>query len=372
MRRLTPTYRRFLYLLSCGIYNAPVVALGVSLSERQWYKIIEEAEKQTVSGVVFSAVTRLPESEMPSVSVLAHWLAMVNREARNYEAMSATLARLLRLLGSHGLHPVVQKGHAIARLYPRPESRSFGDIDLWFPEGERARADRVISALGIKVTATPDNGSRYVMGKTEVEHHSMLIEVHNPFNAGFLKRLYAKYPPVETIVSAGISVMVPAPMVELLMINIHILKHCLGLGIGLRQFCDYALAWRRFESAEAVGVAVDAKEYFEVCRQLGIERWTSILHQFVNRYLPSSDCKYIPVIPGKQNSEAVERIFNLVMEGGNFGHYNPRRHVKNHRNVVQHKLSTMLSFINNRSFVCRLVPQEAFWTFTRLLVGQFH
>lgn len=370
MRQLTPTYRRFLYLLSCGIYNAPVVALGGPLSERQWYKIIEEAEKQTVSGVVFSAVTRLPETEMPPVSVLAPWLAMVNREVHNYEAMSLTLARLLRLFSTHGLHPVVQKGHAVARFYPRPDSRAFGDIDLWFPGNERAEADRVISALGIKVTATPDNGSRYVMGKTEVEHHSMLIEVHNPFNAGCLKRLYAKYPPVEMTLSTGLSVMVPAPMVELLMINIHILKHSLGVGIGLRQFCDYALAWRRFISPDVN--AVDEKEYLEVCRQLGIDRWTSMLHRFVNRYLPSPDTMAVPVFPAKQNADAVERIFSLVMEGGNFGHYNPHRPARPHRNAIRRKLSTMMSFLNNRSFVCRLVPGEAFWTFTRLLVGQFH
>lgn len=25
------------------------------------------------------------------------------------------------------------------------------------------------------------------------------------------------------------------------MINVHIMKHCLGVGIGLRHFCDYAM-----------------------------------------------------------------------------------------------------------------------------------
>lgn len=373
MPELKPTYERFLRLLARGLYSAGSggEALGMSLSERQWYKAIEEAEKHTVCGVVFDAVTRLPEDEMPPVSVLAPWLAMAAREERKFESMSDVLSRLLGIFHKAGLRPVVQKGHAIARFYPAPGLRSFGDIDLWFPDGERAAADRIIASLGIKVDATPDSGSRYSMDGTEVEHHSSLVEIHNPFKAPFLKKLYAKYPPTDIVLPGGISVSVPAPMVELLMVNAHILKHCLGVGIGLRQFCDYSLVWRKFTSAGEDGKPmVNADEYLEVCRNLGILRWTAVLHQFINTYLPAPDGNAVAIIVGFPAEEAVENLFMMVMEGGNFGHYNHGRNMKRHAGALQRKLSTMLSFLHNRSFVYRQARAEALWTFTRLLAGQ--
>lgn len=374
MTELSPTYRRFLHLLSCGIYvpSGSHVSLGATLSDRQWYKIIEEAEKQTVSGVVFNAVSRLPEAEMPPFSVIAPWLAMTHREARTSESMCGVLTQVTALFRDKGLHPVLQKGHAVARFYPSPALRAFGDIDLWFPGDERAEADKIISEMGIKVEPTPDRGSRYMISGTDIEHHSMLVEIHNPAHAGFLARLCAEYRPAPVYLGAGIPVDVPAPMIELLMINAHILKHCLGVGIGLRQFCDYALAWRRLTACADGAPAVDADRYLGLCRRLGIDRWTCALHQFVNRYLPAPAGPAVAALPCDAPSHTVDRIFGLVAEGGNFGRYNRHASVRAHSNVLRRKLHTMSSFINNRSFVCRLAPAEAFWTFARLLVGQLH
>lgn len=374
MTDLSPTYRRLLRLLSYSIY-APadqMSALGSPLSDRQWYKIIEEAEKQTVSGVVFEALSRLPDSEMPSLSVLAPWLAMTHRGARTSEAMSEVLGRVFTLFRSKGLHPLLQKGHAVARFYPSPALRAIGDIDLWFPADERIEADKIISGMGIKVVGTPDNGSRYVISGTDVEHHSMLVEIHNPFRSRYISSLCSKYQPAQISLGAGMPIDVPAPVIELLMINAHILKHCLGVGIGLRQFCDYALAWRSLAAPGASAPAVDAEEYFYICRQLGIGLWTSVLHQFVNRYLPSPDGSSVDPFPGEAPSNAVDRIFSLVAEGGNFGHYHPRASMRPHANVLRRKVNTMTSFLNNRSFVCNLAPAESFWTFARLLLGQIH
>lgn len=374
MTELSPTYRRFLRLLAYGIYapSGARVSLGAPLTDRQWYKIIEEAEKQTVSGVVFNAVSRLPESEMPPFSVLAPWLAMTHREARTSEAMSEVLAQLVYLFRGQGLHPVLQKGHAVARFYPMPGLRAFGDIDLWFPGNERAEADKIISGMGIKVTATPDKGSRYVISNTDVEHHSMLVEIHNPAHARFIGGLCARYQPASISLGSDMLIDVPSPVIELLMINAHILKHCLGVGIGLRQFCDYALAWRRLAAADGAAPAVDAAGYLDLCRRLGIDRWTAVLHQFVNRYLPAPGGMAVAALPCDAPSHTVERIFSLVAEGGNFGHYNRHASARQHRNVLRRKLHTMSSFINNRSFVCRLAPAEAFWTFAHLVVGQIH
>lgn len=374
MHRLSSTYDLLLKLLRSSLYEeeTQVCSLGSVLSERQWYKLLEEAEKQTVSGIVFAAISRLPEEEMPSVSVLSTWLAMAHRDASRYETMSGILTRLLPLLEANGLHPVLQKGHAAARFYRRPELRSCGDIDLWFPGQERTQADNVMRSRGMKIVSTPDNGSCYLVGHTDVEHHSMLIEIHNPFHSGQLNELCRSFAENKVRLTDSVTANVPPPMVEMLMMNAHILKHCLGVGIGLRQFCDYALAWRTLTDKAATPAAVDPDEYLALCRKLGILDWTRVLHNFINRYLPTASGPAVAEIPGSIRPGTVERIFGLICEGGNFGKYTHSRQSYVRRNRLMRKLHTMSSFLNNRSFMYRLAPSEAFWTFTRLLVGQIH
>lgn len=372
MPDFSPTYRNLLRLLRFGLYEMHdrKCSLGASLSERQWYKLLEEAEKQTVTGIIFPAISCLPESEMPSVSVLATWLAMSNRDSRRYHKMSYVISRLSGLFEGNGLHPVLQKGHAASRFYSHPELRACGDIDLWFPDDERGKADAIVKRLGHRVVHTPDNGSCYVADSMEVEHHSMLIEVHNPFHAGFMRELYRTYPSHRVEIAPAISIDVPSPMVELLMMNVHILKHCLGVGIGMRQFCDYAMAWRCL--VESDGRAVDIDEYLDLCRRLGIIRWTRVLHRFVNRYMPAFDGDAVTDMGGDADDMTVDRIYYLVCEGGNFGKFSHKYRAAHRKNMVRRKVQTMYSFINNRSFVSRLVPFEAFWTFSRLLLGQIH
>lgn len=369
------TYTDLLTLLRSGLYDRGrgTSFPGLQLSDSRWRNVLEAAEKQTVTGIAFGGISNLTDVEMPPVSVLAKWLAMANRESRNYTSMSAIISRLTSLFERSGLHPVIQKGHAAARFYNTPELRACGDIDIWFPDNERVAADSIIRSLGIKVINTPDNGSCYVMGTTEVEHHSMLVEIHNPFHSGLIRRVCREYPPQMVNLDHGMSVRIPSPMVELLMMNAHILKHCLGVGIGLRQFCDYSLAWRRFTgSGPDRTPQIDEEEYFRLCQRLGFIKWTGTLHRFINRYIPTFDGNAVTELVGSEADADVDHIFNLVCEGGNFGRYSSKRNVSSDARKFRRKLNTMSAFVDNRSFVCRLAPAEALWTILRLIAGQIH
>lgn len=92
-------------LLSESLYgNAKsTFSLGATLSEKEWQQVFAEAEKQTVTGVLFSAVSRLPEMEMPPVSLLATWLAMAHRDNRANASMSNILSATVGNLESLSL-----------------------------------------------------------------------------------------------------------------------------------------------------------------------------------------------------------------------------------------------------------------------------
>lgn len=359
-----------LKLLRAGLYNssAPLGGSFPLLSAEEWCGIYEESKRQTVSGVMFQALSLLQEEKMPPVDLLSRWLVRSHRIEQAHHSMSEILTRLIPALKAENLHPVLQKGHAVARFYSCPELRMCGDIDLWFPGDERSLADKFISSKGIQVSPTPDNGSGYLMNGIEVEHHTSLIELHSPFHARKIARLVELQGSVDVSLPNGMMGKVPAPLIELMMFNVHILKHCLGVGIGLRHFCDYAMAWNGLVD----NGKLSADNYFKVCEDLGILGWTSILHRFINKYLSSPDGDAVTPLPGDLNDKVLERIFNMVMEGGNFGLFNEKRAKTLHKNRWLRKLNTMSAFLGNASLAIHIAPSEAFWTFSRLLIGQLN
>jgi len=63
---------------------------------------------------------------------------------------------VLSALSQAGLRPMLVKGAAIARHYPRPELRPYGDIDVLLPQDQVARARDVLAELGYRAGQPSD------------------------------------------------------------------------------------------------------------------------------------------------------------------------------------------------------------------------
>lgn len=344
----------FLLLLRAGLYEAPELLDGFQpLSAGEWETIYEQSKRQTVSGIIYRALSFLPDECLPPYPLLLRWTARVHRIEQSHAAMEKALAKLQHLFASKGITPILQKGLDVARFYAQPQLRVCGDIDLYFPKEIRAKADEVILNSGIRLMNAPDGSSVYDFGGIEVEHHSSLIELHSPLAKRRLRHLLTA--PADAItLTDGTTVAVPAPLTDLVMINVHIMKHCLGMGIGIRHFCDYALACRRLLPL------IGEQTYLDTCRRLGISRWTNILHSFIETYLAKPAQKQTQGLPAK--------VFALVMEGGNFGLY--RRDKKSAAaHALRRKGATLRAFITNANLAMRIAPAETISTMLSLAKG---
>lgn len=367
----------FLLLLRAGLYEAPELLDGFQpLSTGEWETIYEQSKRQTVSGIIYRALSFLPDECLPPYPLLLRWTARVHRIEQSHAAMEKALAKLQHLFAAKGITPILQKGLDVARFYAQPQLRVCGDIDLYFPKEIRAKADEVILNSGIRLMNAPDGSSVYDFGGIEVEHHSSLIELHSPLAKRRLRHLLTA--PADAItLSDGTTVAVPAPLTDLVMINVHIMKHCLGMGIGMRHFCDYALACRRLLPL------IGEQTYLDTCRRLGISRWTNILHSFTETYLAKPAQKQnqgspafsvapidpvAPVAPEKLKKTSA-KVFALVMEGGNFGLY--RRDKKSAAaHALRRKGATLRAFITNANLAMRIAPAETISTMLSLGMGQ--
>jgi len=284
-------------------------------------------------------------------------------ERRNREMDSAVCA-LFRAFRQRGLHPLLLKGQGVARFYAEPSVRQCGDIDLYFPSREEAeRAEAEVRKSGLDPHRAPDGSCCYSWRGAEVEHHPALFDLQNPLRRGVLRRLEQEHRPATLRLGteadgASDLVDVPAPLCNLLLLNAHILKHLVGRGIGLRQFCDMA---RAYHALRGLYFPETLKTLYA---QTGLTAWSNQLHAFLTRHLalPDTDLPY-----RDQVVTPSPRLFRFVLEGGNFGQRGEDG--VQAKSAWRRKWRTLSAFWRNRSLSLDYAPAETFWSMARLVRG---
>jgi len=181
---------------------------------------------------------------------------------------------------------IVLKGLEIAKLYPVPEHRSCGDVDWYFrSENGYERAFKALERLGVKIINDSDGSVHYRYRGQLMEHHVLHMD--------------------------------PQDKVELLcMYNEHILKHAMVLGVGMRQFCDLAMAYNAYSGN------YNAKHLALALKNRKILQWTALLNAFLVREL-KMDPALLPELKGSDweavPQKDVDKLMRLVLLDGNFG-----------------------------------------------------
>lgn len=339
------TLQALFALLQAGLWGTLDEA-GASvfpLSAGEWERVFTLARQQTVTGIAFRGLDFLPEEAAPPMGIMAKWMAHADRIEQSNRVMNETVAKLYGHFASAGVEAVLQKGQGVAAMYPEPLLRECGDIDLYFP-GHDGVSDPLAGIDGAVRERQPDDSWSYVVDGIIVEHHTDLLDIQSPRAKRYVKRLIEEKGFEKVVTGDGVEVLVPAPEVNLLLLSSHILKHAFGVGIGLRQFCDYAVARRYYEGR------VNEEEMREIWRMTGLEKWQGLLEGFLVK--------------------KTGVLLDIVLKGGNFGVYS-----KDRENVPRarwaRKVQTFKALMGNIGFAFRYAPGEWFWTTMQLLGGQF-
>lgn len=329
-----------LSLLRCALGTAevgPTLILCSDISLPEWQRILALAGQQTVTGLVYQAVSkfpphvRIPEDAMMTLAVKS---ARIERRSGGVQKQAEAIVRGLE---KAGLSPVLMKGPAVAAYYPQPLLRESGDIDLYFAASELPSALVLFKEKGYFPQATPD-GSHYCEDRPAgVDIHGRYFDLHVPDR---------HLPPV------------PSPDATLLMLMAHILKHAMGPGVGLRQLCDLAMAFRALDGS------YDKENFRRICRLCGIERWAMMLCSFIQEGLGVAAGIY-------PAAEPYDSLCGIVFRGGDFGHHSPWRQSALTSSAWQRKADTALRFIRRAPFGLQYAPREYFHRLGELVSGNW-
>lgn len=359
----------FLQLLHAGMWGEEPVRNLLPVSTEEWQQIYFIACKQTVQGVVYDAVTRLPESLRPSSVILDRWSAEVRHIEQTYLRHIRTYVWIgTRMQAEAGLTPVILKGLTLAACYPASAHRVVGDIDLFYGSADACeQANQCVERWGQKVQRGEMDEAVFMLGDVVIEHHGYFLLIHSPLRRKRLQRWIDKqlsslssFPqiPIE-----GLPVNTLPPLLDLLQLSMHSLKHVLNEGIGFRQLVDVAL-YLKYHHAEIDGTALR-----QALHTFGIYRWANLTFAFCVKVLGMSE-SFLPYSFSLDRYDP-QSLLHEVWLTGNFG-FMDERNEDRPDDALGGKVFTARRMWRNSFRFFPYAPSEAFWVPMGALMTNIH
>ena len=195
--------------------------------DADWDGLYQLAQRHQVTGLVYSQCASFCPDERFS---RAYYRAIFRHSTlfAEYEEIAAELR-------ARGIDFFLVKGFEVSKYYPIPELRTMGDLDLIVPDREGAAA--VLEERGYRSdNRLPDHEWAYFGRLTELELHSRLA-YEEPINTPEILRFFNRWEPYISDGAADVSF-------HFLYLLLHLRKHFMVSGVGIRQFLDIAMTIR--------------------------------------------------------------------------------------------------------------------------------
>lgn len=203
--------------------------------DADWEKLIALAHIHNVSGILgYMSMTWpiCPDGKIKS-ALRGRCLNTI-ASCANRAALAEQFSRELAL---EGIDHILMKGFVLRSLFPVPELRTFGDIDIVIRPEDRGRCHSLMQTLGFQVKTDWEPVYSYGKSSEYYELHTQLMEVDVSDKAdyrGYFRNLW------EHTIPMGEHCRQFSPEFHFLYMLTHIAKHVTGSGAGIRMYLDVA------------------------------------------------------------------------------------------------------------------------------------
>ena len=317
----------------------------------EWVEILDFSVKHTLVGVMYSGVEKLPKEQRPQKQVLLNWYFTVEKVKERNVTMDRYTSWVAKNFRHDGWQSVILKGQGIARLYPNPQLRMSGDVDVWV-KGNRDEIIQYLKANGMKGRIVYHNTEFTIFKDATVEVHFTPSWMNNYFTNRKLQKFFSSHQDelqqnVLTLVEEDGPVCVPTDAFNRVFILQHIYRHLFGSGIGLRQLLDYYYVLQK-------GCTQDEKaETIETLKQLHMLKFAGAV-MYVLEQVFGLERSLMLVEP---NVKEGEFLMSEILQAGNFGRYDDRIQIPEHEN----KLHSFFRISKQNMRLLMHYPEETLW-----------
>ena len=344
-----------------------LVALGRAscldrpFTAEEWDEIFSIAKKQALIGIMAKAMMQLPAEQMPSQKLKVRFAIIEDKVEERNALLISHIGKVAQRMKSVGLECCLLKGPGIASYYPVPEVRQSGDIDVWVLPEEHSnyfasRPSRRVPPIVRKLRhhwkvgdVVYHHADVYMFEDgTALEVHFMPTWMFNPrYNRRLQRyfdsradRQFANY-------DSALGIAVPDLEFNCVYLLLHIFRHFLFEGVGMRQLMDYYYLLCSSDAQQR------QRSYDLLC-SIGLKRFCAGLMYTLKDYFALEEERML-CAPDRRLGRFLMHEVELA---GNFGTFDPR-------NAVVSKDASLLFRISARikhlSRFLRLSPREVLW-----------
>lgn len=370
------------------IFELLQVALGKRdrlshiLSMDEWSSLFAEAQKQSMVGIAFEGVQKLPKEQWPPQALLFKWIGTTEIIKQRNALLDKQCVKLQKRFHDVGVRSSILKGQGMARLYeaypqPLPKGkgsevpkgnglgilRQPGDIDIYVDCG-RVRLFEIADSSEFRGERLSDDKSRKslirdwdykhlhldVFKDTEVEVHYRVEVLLSLWKNRKLQRWFKEHE--ELLFSQNGDLITPTIEFNRFYILLHIYRHFLYEGVGLRQLLDYYFVLRRPTPDPSLKGGESQTEQAKLLKTFGMWKFARGV-MWVLQEVFGLEREYMIGEPLESEGQF---ILSEVMAGGNFGHHDERL-----LSEKGGKLQTLKKVIKHNAHLMRHYPAEILW-----------
>ncbi len=262
----------------------------------EWERIYWLSRKHGVVTMVFDAIERLPEEEKPHGDIALSWELSAERTRYHFAHQAQVLEAIKKKASEIGIPLILIKGMTLAKLYPRPDSRACGDIDIYFPNNYQK---------GNHLLGNPEAG---LDGKhAEVVIDGVTVENH----LHFLDLNYRSQRKAEQYIIGSLHQATPdgelCPMANMVYLLMHTVCHLTAkYKLPLRNVIDWGIFLRAHQSQ------LDPAECHRLMRKINMEPAFNALTYLASELVVTDISQYIQ--KEKLRMEDMTKLRDMILD----------------------------------------------------------
>lgn len=310
----------FLNLLSRAIRNQSINEL--SLENIDWFEIYKISMKQNIASLIYPVIRRAQFKgvEVPA-EISGQWEYHLISSAFFSFSQIDHFTILLNEFHNNQIPVILYRGIVMRNIYPYPETRTMGDIDVLVKEEDTQKCEEILKKLGY---GEIDRGPRLVQyinkENISIELHNRILFIPEIEEFKFLEDIL--WENTEVFDYNGMEVYVLCPSYNLATLVLHVYKHYISSGIGIRQLCDIALLIEKFRDK------IDWGLFWTIIIKVKKEAFAAYILQICCQYLnlELSKSAWGPV---EINETYLDALLTDIVNGGVFSYGDEERLIEN-------------------------------------------
>ena len=315
-------------------------------NREEWEELFKVVGQHNLLPLTFPVIDTLHDEVDVPLGVYSRWAMVDEKVRRKNESHIAACRHLYKLFADDGFRTCILKGQAAAALYPRPELRHCGDIDIWVEGGIRKVVEYLRQRYQLKKIVYHHCDVQMLKG-INVEVHFTPTWMNAPGRNRKLQDYFGAVSDAQfSNYDGALGFCVPTLRFDAVYMLLHIYRHVLDEGVGLRQLLDYYYVLKAMSGEERTLVLQDLKK-------LGFTHFAAAVMYVLRKVFMASDELLLMAPDERLGAFLLEEI----MISGNFGRFDPRNAHKKGETILQHtkrKITRALRFI-------KYFPGEVIW-----------